>query len=102
MTDAEITAAVRRKLNITWEDVDTDARVDDVIDKSKAAIMRLCDAPEDSTTWDAEDVGLLLDASLYEFSNAMDDFRANYLDAIQSCRLKHLVTDDSSLATADA
>ena len=102
MTDADIAAAVRRKLNVTWTDADTDARIDDVIDKSEAAIRRLCDAPDDATTWDSEDVGLMLDAALYEFSNAMDDFRANYSDAIQSCRLKHLVTDDASLATADA
>lgn len=102
MTADAITAAVKRKLNITWEDADTDARVADVVAKSEAAIVRLCDAPADPATWDAEDIGLLCDACLYEFSNAMDDFRANYADAIQSCRLKHIVTDDASLATTDA
>ena len=102
MTDAAITAAVRRKLNVTWTDADTDDRISDVIAKSEATMRRLCDCPDDATKWDAEDIGLLLDACLYEFSNAADDFRVNYADAIQSCRIKHLVTDDTSLATTDA
>lgn len=95
MTSEGITAAVRRKLNVTWTDADTDARVSDVITKSEATIVRLCDAPADPTTWDAEDIGLLCDACLYEFSNAMDDFRANYADAIMACRMKHEVADDA-------
>jgi hypothetical protein len=95
MTSEEITAAVRRKLNVTWTDSDTDARVSDVITKSEATITRLCAAPSDVTTWDAEDIGLLLDACLYEFSNASDDFRVNFRDAIMACRMKHEVADDA-------
>ena len=101
MTAAEINASVRRKLNVTWSDNDTDARIADVITKSEATMRRLCDCPADPTTWDDEDIGLLQDACLYEFSNAMDDFRTNYADAIQSCRLKHEATDDTSV-TYDA
>jgi hypothetical protein len=101
MTSDEITAAVKRKLNITWSDTTTDARVADVITKSEATMRRLCDCPTDATTWDDEDIGMLLDACLYEFSNAADDFRVNYADAIQACRLKHEVTDDTSVS-ADA
>ena len=99
MTADDIMASVRRKLNVTWQDADTDDRISDVIAKSEATMRRLCDCPADPTKWDAEDIGLLQDACLYEFSNAMDDFRTNYADAIQSCRLKHEVTDDSSVTT---
>jgi hypothetical protein len=98
MTADEITASVKRKLNITWSDDTTDSRVADVLSKSEATMRRLCDCPEDVTTWDDEDIGLLLDACLYEFSNAADDFRVNYADAIQSCRLKHEVSDDTSVS----
>jgi hypothetical protein len=101
MNAAVINAAVRRKLNVTWSDNDTDARIADVIAKSEATMRRLCDCPGDATTWDDEDVGLLLDACLYEFSNAADDFRVNYADAVQACRMKHEVTDDASV-TSDA
>lgn len=89
----EVTAAVKRKLNVTWSEPDTDARIDDVIRKSKATLRRLCICPKDIEQWDDEDIGLLLDAALYEFSNAADDFRRNYADAIQSCRLKHEVAE---------
>ena len=99
MTADDIMASVRRKLNVTWSDADTDDRISDVIAKSEATMRRLCDCPADPTKWDAEDIGLLQDACLYEFSNAMDDFRTNYADAIQACRLKHEVTDDTSVAT---
>jgi hypothetical protein len=101
MTADDITAAVKRKLNITWQDDTTDARVFDVLSKSEATMRRLCDCPGDATTWDDEDIGLLLDACLYEFSNAADDFRVNYADAVQACRMKHEVTDDTSV-TSDA
>ena len=99
MTADDIMASVRRKLNVTWSDADTDDRISDVIAKSEATMRRLCDCPADPTKWDAEDIGLLQDACLYEFSNAMDDFRTNYADAIQACRLKLEVTDDTSVAT---
>lgn len=97
MTADDITAAVKRKLNVTWDDETTDKRIADAITKSEAAMCRLCDCPGDATTWDDEDIGLLLDACLYEFSNAADDFRVNYADAIQACRMKHEVTDDAAV-----
>lgn len=91
-TAAYITAAVKRKLNITWVDADTDARVADVIGIVSPALAHAIG--EDSyafTTSDGEELGLLVNACFYEFNNALDDFWTNYAPEIQRCRIKHIV-----------
>lgn len=85
---AEVLAAVRRKLNVTWEDEDTDARILDVVSSvspSLASRLGLGEWHEfrpDSPGW-----GLFLNACLYEFSDALDDFWRNYRSEIAECRL---------------
>ena len=84
----ETRAAVKRKLNITWDDDGTDARVDDVISTVTPWLAsRLGYEPghafteEDGPAW-----GLFLSACLYEFSDAMDDFLDYYAEEISCTR----------------
>jgi len=100
-TAADITAAVRRKLNITWSDADTDARVADAIGIVSPALAHALG--EDSyafTTSDGEELGLLVNACFYEFNNALDDFWTNYAAEVQRCRIRHEVA--ALAAGADA
>lgn len=87
-TDADRLAAVKRKLNVTWQDEETDARTLDAIEVvSSVLAARLgmerphAFSPEDGEAW-----GLFLSACLYEFSDALDDFMANYAQEIRAAR----------------
>ena len=93
MADDAIAAAVRRKLNITWEDADTDARVADVIGIVSPALAHAIgeETTYSFSTVSGEELGLLVNACFYEFSNSLDDFWTNYAPEIQRCRIKHMV-----------
>ncbi len=90
MTDVstEVMAAVRRKLNVTWESAETDGRIKDAIQSASATLAARLGypqahafAPGDGPAW-----GLFLNAVLYEFSDALDDFWANYAEELRACR----------------
>ncbi len=83
--------AVRRKLNITWEDDDTEARVRDVIASVSPALAARCGLESDHLFVPGEqEWPLFLNACLYEFSNALDDFWTNYGPEVAACHLRHI------------
>lgn len=84
----EVMAAVKRKLNITWDSVETDARVADVIQSVTSVLSnRLAYKPNHAfSSDDGEAWPLFLNACLYEFSDAIDDFWINYAVEIRACR----------------
>ncbi|MCI6843810.1 MAG: hypothetical protein MR874_03500 [Coriobacteriaceae bacterium] len=80
MATDDAMAAVRRKLNVTWDDASTDARIADVVASVTPALAARLGYPSghgfsvaDGPTW-----SLFLSACLYEWSDALDDFWANY------------------------
>lgn len=81
--------AVKRKLNVTWESDETDNCLYDVVETVSAVLgMRLGYGPSHTFTRDdGEAWGLFLNACLYEFSDALDDFWANYAGDVMACRL---------------
>lgn len=92
MADASTIAAVRRKLNITWTDEGTDARVSDVIASvSPALALRCALSPEHVFVEGEPEWGLFLNACLYEFSDALDDFWVNYAPEVAAAHLRNLM-----------
>lgn len=88
MTDEERLAAVRRKLNVTWESAETDGRLTQVIQSVSPALAHRLSwpashafSPDDGEAW-----GLFLNACLYEFSDALDDFWGNYAEDVRAAR----------------
>ncbi len=98
MVDATLLAQVKRKLNITWSDDDTDARVNDII-TSAQPIMRhklgISDADFDFGAAGAENA-LLLSYCLYEWNNAANEFDDNYANDILQTRAKYEVQQSTS------
>lgn len=87
-------AAVHRKLNVTWRDENTDARVQDVVDAVSPRLASLLGyhpfhvfSKTDGDPW-----FLFLNGCLYEFSDAWDDFVNHYEREIQSVRLRIIAT----------
>lgn len=92
--DDKLTPAVKRKLNITWSDPDTDARVTEVIEDAKAAIVHKVGLPQDFDFQKAgEERSLLLAFCLYAWNHAENEFDANYFTTIQQLRRKWEVSD---------
>lgn len=93
-------AAVRRKLNVTWSDSETDERLQDVVDAVSPRLAALVGLPQDHAF--AKDDGqvwvLFLNGCLYEFSDAWDDFESNYAREILSARLYQTGKGDDAQA----
>ena len=80
---------------MTWSDEGTNARLQDVVDAVSPRLSSLLgfDAAHDFSKEDGEAWGLFLNACLYEFSDAWDDFVGNYEREIQSVRLLNIATE---------
>ncbi len=93
---AAVMAAVRRKLNVTWDDETTDARLQDVVETVSPRLASLLGYPSDYVFLPTNRAfgSLFLNACLYEFSDAWDDFEKNYADVIHSERLLAVATFD--------
>lgn len=88
--DPRVMAMVRRKLNVTWDDPETAARLEDVIATVAPSLAARLGLPADHKFDERDpDMGLLLSACLYEFSDALDDFWENYRRDLDQARLLH-------------
>lgn len=88
----DVMAAVRRKLNVTWQDEETEQRLCEVVDSVSSRLASLV-GYDDLHVFNSDDGGawgLFLNGCLYEFSDAWDDFVLNYEREIQSVRLLNL------------
>ena len=105
MVADETLAAVRRKLNVTWNDEGTDARIEDVIDAVSVPLAKRCGLSADHVFAKTDpEFALFLNACLYEFSDALDDFWDNYAPDIAAAHWENAIGEAISdgEATSDA
>lgn len=90
-----VMSAMRSKLNVTWDSDVTDERLELVADMVTPALAARLgyESDHEFTSADGEGWGLFLNACLYEFSDALDDFWVNYGAAIRACRLLNVGGD---------
>lgn len=90
----DLVAKVKRKLDITWSDEGTDARVRDLIDIAAPTMRHKLGLP-DCYDFEApsQEQNLFLAWCFYEWNHAVDDFDANYMNDILQVRHKHLVQE---------
>lgn len=94
---AERVAAVRRKLNITWDDEEAELRVNDVIESVSPALALRCgyEAAHEFASGEPE-WALFLNACLYEWSGALDDFWGNYAAEVGEAHLRNVGASDDA------
>lgn len=93
---------VKRKLNITWEDDETNARVEDIINSAIPTLIHklgITDPLFDFSKAGAENT-LFLAYCLYEWNHAANEFDDNYHNEIAQIRAKNEVA--YHLANSDA
>ena len=92
MTEA-LLQQVRRKLNITWSDPDTDNRVSDIVNQAKSVMLFKLGITDDA--FDFSEAGienvLYLAYCLYLYNHCENEFDDNYLGMILQARSKHEV-----------
>lgn len=91
MADPLLLELAKRKLNITWEDADTDARLEEIIADGQVELAdKIGIVTKDGSPFDFAKPGqerkLLLAYCLYGWNNALDDFDANYASDILQAR----------------
>lgn len=93
MVNLTLLGQVRRKLNITWEDDETIARIEEIIESAIPDLIHklgIADVDFDFSVAGAENT-LLLAYCLYEWNHALNDFDLNYERMIAQVRAKHEV-----------
>lgn len=86
-------AQVKRKLNITWNDEDTNARVADVINSATSHMRYMLGIKAEDFDFSKPGIEniLLLAYCFYEWNHALDEFDTNYRPLIMSAREKYEV-----------
>lgn len=95
MTEA-LWEQVKRKLNITWSDPDTDDRVSDIAKEAEAAMLYklgIADPAFDFSVHGIENI-LYLAYCLYLYNHCENEFDDNYLGMILQARAKYEVVAD--------
>lgn len=86
-------AQVRRKLNITWEDTDTDNRVYDIMRQARAKMLEILGITDTEFDFsgDGTENALYLAYCLYLYNHCENEFYANYREDIMNGRAIHEV-----------
>ncbi len=87
----KLTAQVKRKLNITWSDEDTNARVDDIIQSAIPVLLHklgIADPDFDFSVPGMEN-NLFMAYCLYDWNHALNEFDDNYSNDIAQVQAKY-------------
>lgn len=84
---------VKRKLNITWEDADTTARVNDIIQSAIPTLRHKLGIADPNFDFGEPgmDNTLFLNYCLYDWNHCLNEFDDNYANDIAQIRAKHEV-----------
>lgn len=94
MDNPNLMGQVRRKLNITWDDDDTTARVEEIIDSAIPSLIHklgIVDPEFDFSTPGMEN-NLFKSYCLYAWNHCENEFDDNYANDIAQVRAKHEVS----------
>ena len=87
-------AQVKRKLRITYDDVDVNARIEsDIIPNAEQEVKSLLGINDDTFSFAAPGTEnmLYLAYCYYDWNDCVDDFESNYAAQIARCREKWMV-----------
>jgi hypothetical protein len=84
---------VKRKLNITWEDADTNDRVTDIIESAIPDFKHLLGIVDDDFDFSksGKENTLFKNYCLYEWNHCSNEFKPNYADDIAELQQKWAV-----------
>lgn len=93
MITKKLIEQVKRKLNITWEDEETNERVNDIITSAIPDMIHILGIPDED--YDFSEVGLentlFLAYCLYEWNHSLEEFEDNYAKKLATAKAKWAV-----------
>lgn len=95
MDNPTLLGQVRRKLNVTWDDDETTARIEEIIGSAIPDLkhkLGIVDPDFDFSVEGSENI-LFLAYCLYEWNHALSDFDLNYERMIAQVRAQHEVAN---------
>lgn len=95
MIDPNLKGQVKRKLNITWEDAETDARVDEIIEGAIPDLIHKLGItdPEFDFSVAGQENRLFKSYCLYEWNHCANEFDDNYSNDVAQVRQKWQVEE---------
>ena len=91
MDSQKLFEQVKRKLNVTWQDEETDARIKEIIASATIDLINLIGIP--NSDFDFSEAGLentIFKAyCLYEWNHALDEFEDNYANKLGQLKAKY-------------
>lgn len=94
--------AVKRKLNITWTDAETEARVDEIMAIADADLRPKIALPDSfDLNTPGQEQKLFLALCLYEWNHAANEFDANYANDILQARQRHITSELRGVSDGD-
>ena len=93
MNNPALYGQVRRKLNITWDDDDTTARVEEIIESAIPIMLHKLGIvdPDFDFSKPGQENNLFKSYCLYEWNHCANEFDDNYANDIGQVRAKHEV-----------
>ena len=90
MDNSKLLEQVKRKLNITWDDEDTTARLNDIITSAIPDLKHKLGIVDDNFDFSVPGSinTLFLSYCLYEWNHALEEFDVNYARMIAQIRTK--------------
>ena len=91
MNNPTLFAQVKRKLNVTWSDEETTARIEEIIDNAIPDLIHrlgISDVDYDFSVPGAEN-NLFKSYCLYEWNHCLNEFFDNYADDIAQIQAKN-------------
>jgi hypothetical protein len=91
MVSNELVLQVKRKLNITWSDEDTNARVNDIINMAIPDLIRKLGITDNNFDFSipSTENKLFLAYCLYEWNQCINEFDDNYANDIAQVQRKN-------------
>lgn len=84
------------KVNVTWEDEDTELRLNSIIENAKATLDYKLGAEIDYSIPGIEK-SLFLNYCMYAYNNCLNEFDKNYLSEIYQIRIKYEIQQRKAL-----
>ena len=96
MNKEELLKELKIKVNVTWDDEDTELRLNSIIENAKATLDYKLGAEIDYYIPGIEK-SLFLNYCMYDYNNCLNEFDKNYLGEIYQIRIKYEVQQRRAL-----
>ena len=90
MNNPTLLGQIKRKLNVTWEDPETTARIEEIIESAIPDMLHMLGITDPDFDFAAEGIENTLFKAycLYEWNHVLDEFEDNYSKKIAQVREK--------------